>query len=102
MATDNDLLNIAEKLRREAAVTEELHPDDSEIEVMREAADVIETLWDERATLRRRIDDLKQAIAQFHNHDVPMAFDAVAEIIDRERKKVRRLTRELLSAGDRP
>lgn len=37
-------IDIVDALRTEASVSEELHPDDSEIQVMRDAADEIERL----------------------------------------------------------
>ena len=41
-------MTLQERLRTEARATEDLHPDDSEIEVMREAADEIDRLTRER------------------------------------------------------
>lgn len=45
-------MTLQERLRAEALATEELHPDDSEIEVMREAADEIDRLTRELSEAR--------------------------------------------------
>lgn len=90
-----NLPQLCEALRREAACTEELHPDDSEISVMREAATAIETLVAEYSVMARACDNWRSTWPNRaeDDHDHPDWKAAARAIIERD--QLRRAVKEL-------
>ena len=66
---------LPESLRREATATEELHPEDSEIAVMREAADEIERLEAENTVFGEHC----AAMNNLHRHRFDEAVTAAVD-----------------------
>ena len=74
------LRELAETLRREADASEELHPQDSEIAVMREAADAIPALFAELETTRAQVAGMRTALEgmlAIRNGDIAEAAERV-------------------------
>jgi hypothetical protein len=88
--------DLPSRLRGEANATEELHPEDSEIEVMREAADEIERLWTKIYEVRQENEKLRTRIADFHNHELAEAIGHIEEAAETTRKKLRAHVREIM------
>lgn len=95
-AVAGGFFDIVERLHNEANVSEELHPGDSDIAVMREAADDIVQLRERLYLIRKENMALRSKIADFLNHEIAAAIGHLDEASELTRKKLRAHVREII------